>query len=339
MTTPMKKTVLVLFVGESSEHDVSIMSAQNIQAALDADMITPLFCYIDASGVWWQADTTTKPKHLDEMVTPILGKSAVQIGKHTTHIDVIFPILHGTHGEDGTIQGLAALLHTPIVGCGLDGSLICFDKILTKQLLQAAGIPIVPYKTYHTGEALPDFDALAQHLGPVLFIKPARQGSSVGAGKARTQLELDTAIKEALRYDTSVLIETAIEQPRELEIAALGTSQHPRVSVVGEILPDRDFYSFESKYSDDSTSQIIIPAKIDPDVSARLQTLATQAYGLLRCQGLARIDFFIDAKGAIFLNEVNTLPGFTNISMYPKLWEASGMSYKELIRTLIYGAM
>lgn len=335
MIKPTKKTVLIVFGGESSEHDVSIMSAQNIQAVLDDKTIIPLFCYIDKGGRWWQVDTVTKPEHLDRMITPALGKSSVQIGTHTIPIDVIFPILHGTHGEDGTVQGLATLMHTPIVGCGLDSSLLCFDKVLTKKLLEAAGIPVVPYAVHHEGEAPPDLDTLVRQLGPVLFIKPARQGSSVGAGKARTQLELDTAIEEALRYDTSVLIETAVAHPRELEIAVLGTTEQPQVSVVGEILPDRDFYSFESKYSADSTSQIMIPAKIRPEVSARLQALAAEVYGLLRCRGLARIDFFLDARGNIFLNEVNTLPGFTNISMYSKLWEASGVSYEDLVKKLL----
>lgn len=335
MTTSTKKTVLVLFGGESSEHDISILSAQNIQAALNSNAITPLFCYIEKDGTWWHTDTAAKPERLDEVITPILGKSSVQIGTGVIHVDVIFPILHGTHGEDGTIQGLAALLHTPIVGCGMDGSLICFDKILAKQLLQAADILVVPYKTHRAGAAPPDFAELTQQLGPALFIKPARQGSSVGAGKARTKPAFEAAVKEALRYDTDILIEAAVAQARELEVAVLGTGPHAQVSVVGEVLPDRDFYSFESKYSDTSTSQIMIPAKISPEVSTRLRTMAAQAYSLLRCRGLARVDFFIDAKGTIFLNEVNTLPGFTNISMYPKLWEASGVSYKELIRTLI----
>ena len=210
-----KKTVLILFGGESSEHDVSLRSAQNIQAALDIHNIVPLFCYIAHDGTWWQTDSVEKPEQLHEMITPVLGKSSVQIGKQTVHVDVIFPILHGTNGEDGTIQGLATLLHTPIVGCSLESSTICFNKILTKRLLLAASIPVVPYRTHQTGTMLPDFTELTRQLGKALFVKPSRQGSSIGAGKARTASEFDAAIKEALRYDIDVLIESAIEQPRE----------------------------------------------------------------------------------------------------------------------------
>ena len=181
MTTAIhKKKLLLLFGGESQEHDVSIVSAQNIYNAINLDRIEPVLCYIDRDGAWWHVAAIAKQPKQIAAVTPILGAAMVQIGDAKIPIDVIFPVLHGTHGEDGTVQGLAALMHTPIVGCGVAGSAVCIDKVLTKQLLAAADVPIVPFATHHQGEKLPDFAVVSQQLGKVLFVKPARQGSSVG---------------------------------------------------------------------------------------------------------------------------------------------------------------
>lgn len=329
-----KKTILFLFGGESSEHDVSILSARNVFAALDAAKVTPVLCYIDPRGGWWHVSTIARQHEHKERVTPLLGASAVEIGERIVHIDVIFPVLHGTHGEDGEVQGLASLLHTPIVGCGVDGSLLCMDKTLAKQLLAGAGIPVVPGE-WHTADRPPAFADVVRRLGPVLFVKPARQGSSVGVGKASTEAEFIAAFREAGSYGKVVLVESAIQSARELEVALLGPAASPKASGVGEVVPDADFYSYESKYADTSTSKIIIPAAIDPDVSAKIQKIAKEAYALLRCRGLARIDFFLTPTGELYVNEVNTLPGFTNISMYPKLWEASGLSNQALVMTLI----
>lgn len=330
-----KKTVLFLFGGESSEHDVSIMSAKNVYEALDMATIEPLLCYIDTKGAWWSVSAVEKPVRPTQRVTPLLGTGCVLVGSQEVAIDVIFPVLHGAGGEDGTVQGLAALLHVPIVGCGLDGSLLCMDKPLAKQLLASAGIPVVAGRAYRAAETPPAFADLTREFGPTLFIKPARQGSSVGVGKVTTSAEYAAAFAEAARYDDVVLIEAAIDGARELEVAVLGDAAHPKVSVVGEVRPDRDFYDYESKYSASSTSQVTIPARIGVELSSRIQRYATQAFKVLHCRGLARVDFFVAADGALYVNEVNTMPGFTNISMYPKLWEASGLLYRELVAKLI----
>jgi D-alanine-D-alanine ligase len=334
-TTKHSQTVLILFGGESPEHDVSIMSAQNIYAGIDTAAISPILCYIDTQGKWWHVDTIAKPNQPTESITPLLGSSAIRIAGQETPIDVIFPVLHGKNGEDGTVQGLAKLMHTPIVGCGLDGSVLCIDKILAKQLLKAAGIPIVPFAAYHATEPTPDFDELAEQLGNTLFIKPVHQGSSVGVSKAQSKAGFTEALAEALRYDDDILIESAVSGVRELEVAVLGPTYAAHASVVGEIIPDGEFYSFASKYDSASTSAVTIPADISPQIAARIRAYAVQAFRVLHCHGLARVDFFLDAKGTIYLNEVNTLPGFTNISMYPKLWESTGLSYKALLQTLI----
>lgn len=331
----VKKTVLVLFGGESQEHEVSIVSAQNVYNVLNKDEIEPILCYIDRDGRWLHASSIAKHADATIAITPLLGGSAVQIGDKQVRIDSIFPVLHGTNGEDGTVQGLARLVHVPIVGCGVAGSALCIDKVLSKQLLAAHDIPVTPGIVYYAGEKLPDFANLQRTLGKVLFVKPARQGSSVGVSMVHTSEEFETAIEVALQYDTVVLIEVAVSKARELEIAVLGTNAQPRASVVGEIVPDREFYTYESKYDSASTSQIVIPAKIDDDLVALAQEFARKAFRALQCNGLARVDFLLDDNGKLYLNEVNTLPGFTHISMYPQLWEASGLPYQELVATLI----
>lgn len=332
-----KKRVLLLFGGESHEHDVSLISAQNIYNALNMDRIEPLLCYIDRHGSWWHT-TSISAQNTTEAIIPIPGASAVKVGGIYMPIDVIFPVLHGTNGEDGTVQGLARLLHTPIVGCGIDGSAICMDKVLAKQLLAAAHIPVVPFQIYQAKATLPNFTVLTQKLGPVLFVKPARQGSSVGVSKVRSAAEFSAAIELALRYDSEILIEAAVDKAREIEIAVLGPTDSPEVSGAGEVIPDRDFYDYESKYDSASTSEIRIPAVITPAQATKAQAMARKAFSILRCRGLARVDFLLGNDGILYLNEVNTMPGFTNISMYPKLWEADGYSYQQLVEKLISGA-
>ena len=334
MTTNRKKTILLLFGGESSEHDVSILSAQNVYKTLDMDKVNPILCYIDPNGGWWHVSTVEKTVVLQKTITPLLGTAKVNVGGKPTHIDAVFPVLHGHGGEDGTVQGLATLLHVPIVGCGLDGSLLCIDKTLTKQLLKDAGVPVVPGRSYAATRP-PSFGEITKTLGPVLFIKPARQGSSVGVGKATTELEYHAAFREAAQYDDTILIETAVEGVREIEIAMLGGSDNVRASLPGEVIPDREFYDYASKYDTSSTSRTVIPANISVELAARIRQVALLAYETLRCRGLARIDFFVTKDGDLYLNEVNTMPGFTDISMYPKLWEASGVSPKVLTMTLI----
>jgi D-alanine-D-alanine ligase len=251
--------------------------------------------------------------------------------------DVIFPILHGEHGEDGTIQGLADLLHIPIVGAGVSASVLAIDKDVCKRILLQAGIPVVPYIVHLKGSTV-DFETVSNQLGTSLFIKPASLGSSVGVSKATNQDELQKALDVAHTFDHKVLIEKALIV-RELEIGVLGNVPDFQVSRVGEIKPDREFYSYESKYDPESQTKVVIPAELPDEVATKIQSLTKTAFESIEGKGIARIDFFLTEDSEIYLNEVNTLPGFTNISMYPKLWLDAGVEYSELIDKLIKFAL
>jgi D-alanine-D-alanine ligase len=329
-----KATILFLFGGESAEHDVSIESAHNVYAAIDQQAYSVLLCYIDVHGRWWHTEQIAKEPQKGAAVVPLLGEGAVRIDNQTIKVDVIYPALHGQNGEDGTLQGLAALMHVPIVGCGVDSSALCMNKMLTKKLLAQAGLPVVPGEVHYAGTPMPAFAHVAAKLGNTLFVKPARQGSSVGVSRVTSDAELSQALQQALRYDDIILIEAGLTV-REIEVAVFGSTTNPQVSIVGEIVPDREFYSYESKYDADSTSTVHIPAKLPEGITEKIRTMAAQAFTELNCRGLARVDFFVDDHENVFINEINTLPGFTNISMYPKLWEASGKSTPQLVTELI----
>jgi len=329
-----KPTILFLFGGESPEHDVSIASAHNVYNAIDQQEFEIILCYIDPQGRWWRASRIQKEPRGLVPVKPLLGEAAVEIDGIATPVHIIYPVLHGQNGEDGTIQAVARLSHIPVVGCDVDASALCMNKILTKKLLHAEGLPVVPYKVHYTSQEAPTFAQLKAELGPTLFVKPARQGSSIGVSRVTSQAELTEALYEAQEYDDTILIETGLNV-RELEVAVMGQTMQPQVSVVGEITPDRDFYSYESKYDADATSVVTIPAAISQPLSEEIRALAARAFTALNCQGMARIDFFIDDKNTIYVNEINTLPGFTNISMYPKLWAASGKPTAQLVTELI----
>lgn len=327
-----KPTILLAYGGESPEHDVSIASATNIYGALDTSRYAVLLCYIDRNGIFWHSETI-EPQTTHKLA-PILGTSTVEYDGKSCYVDAIFPVLHGQNGEDGTIQGLARLLHTPIVGCDVAASSICIDKVLTKQLLDYNNIPIVPFVVCYKNEVYPTYKDTASKLGATLFVKPARLGSSVGVSKVTDEKTLRAALDAAFALDHKVLIEVGIAA-RELEVAVLGHNAQPQASVVGEIIPDREFYSFEAKYDTDATSQAKIPASIPDETTARIRDYAIQAFMAMQCEGLSRIDFFVDPAGKIYLNEINTLPGFTDISMYPQLWQHEGTSYTELLSQLI----
>lgn len=335
-TTPAnaQKTILLLFGGESPEHEVSLASARNVSHAIGKEH-TVIFCYISRDGQWWHVDKVADDTS-GQVITPLLGKSAIKVGPQEVKIDVIFPVLHGQNGEDGTVQSLGRLMHTPIVGCGINGSVLCMDKTLTKRLLQDANILVVPYVVCENHMPRPTYAVLAAQLdSSALFVKPARLGSSIGISKASSAEELAAALDTAFKYDSKVLIEAGLPV-REIEVAVLGHNATPQASVAGEIIPDRDFYSYDSKYDNNSTSAIKIPAELDAKMADRIRALAVQTFQTLDCQGLARVDFFINTSTSeLYVNEVNTLPGFTNISMYPKLWEASGISYADLVEKLI----
>lgn len=329
---------MLLFGGESSEHTVSISSARNVFAALDDIKFNVVPTYIDEGGKWWQIDNITDQIDTTEakQLLPVLGSGSFMAvpGSEIISPNVILPILHGLNGEDGTVQGLARLSHIPIVGCGIAASAIAIDKVLTKQLLENSGITIVPYEIHLASERIPSFAELSEKLGDILFVKPATSGSSVGISKAKNDDELKAALSLAHQHSPKVLIEKAIDA-RELEVGILGNGAKARTSCVGEINADRDFYDFDSKYSSSSQSKVMIPADITLELSERIRKIAVKAFAIIDGEGLARVDFFLSSDGILYLNEINTMPGFTNISMYPKLWRDQGMTYPELIEKLI----
>lgn len=332
--------VLLLFGGESTEHEVSIVSARNVAAAIDRTKYDVNFGFIDREGRWWLVndvvDTVTEDA---QQLVPQIGEAHFKIGDHAVTPDVIFSVLHGQNGEDGAVQGLLQLLHIPYVGCDIAASAVAMNKHLMKQLTIAQGIAVVPYELHLAEDAAPVYDDIAQKLGGTLFVKPAGSGSSVGVNKATNQAELDAAIAEAHTHDRTVLIEKGINA-RELEIAVLGNYPNIETSEVGEIKPQGEFYSYDSKYDDASTSETIVPAELPAEVASQLKELAQKVFIMFGGRGMARVDFFLDKdSGDIYLNEVNTLPGFTNISMYPKLWQHAGLSYPELIDRLIQLAL
>lgn len=332
-----RQTVLLLFGGESSEHDVSISSARNVYAAMDGDKYDVLLGYIDHQGKWWLLDawTDSLAQHGGRQMLAALGMKGFMVvpGSEIINPDVILPILHGKHGEDGTVQGLAELLHIPIVGCDTTASAVCMDKALTKQILAANDIKSAQYIVYRQGNAYPKYHDVAMQLGEPLFVKPARSGSSMGVSKVTKESEFLPAIKSALEHDTRVLIEQALVG-RELETAVLGNPPRHQVSGIGEIIAGAEFYDYDDKYSPDSTSQVLTNIELPEKTAELIRQTSHKAYEVLGCTGLARVDYILVDKTP-YVIEVNTLPGFTNISMYPKLWRATGMHYPELIDTLI----
>lgn len=337
-----RTTVMLLFGGESSEHQVSISSARNVFAALDDTKYDVILGYIDQSGQWWMLESISDPIDMTgaPQLLPIFGTGSFTTLPSVENIspDVILPVLHGVNCEDGKIQGLARLLHIPIAGSGVEASAIAMDKVTTKQLLEYNDIKTAPYDIHHVNEPLTSFHQLSEKLGSPLFVKPANEGSSVGISKASNDEELSVALEEAHKYDKKVLIEKTITG-RELEVGVLGSGDNIRVSGVGEIIPDREFYDYDSKYNTASQTKVVVPAELSPEVCAKIQSITKNAYMVLGCKGYARIDFLLSSDNEVFLNEVNTLPGFTNISMYPKLWREEGMTYSSLIDAIISDAL
>ena len=334
--------VLLLFGGESSEHDVSISSARNVYAAIDDDKFTVQLCYIDRQGKWWllesldqNIDTSSAPQLL-----PVLGGKGFVTMPDQIVIkpDVVLPILHGRNGEDGSVQGLSQLLHIPIVGCETTSSGTAMNKLATKEILKANNIPVIPYEVHRVYDAIPDFGKLTMRLGSPLFVKPARSGSSVGVSKVRSGSEFKEALEEAHKHDSIVLIEQAI-LGRELEVAVLGTPPFHRISGVGEVVPGEDFYTYDDKYASGSSAKVVIDPELGAEIKERILNMTARIFEMLDCKGLARVDFMLSEGGELYLMEVNTMPGFTNISMYPKLWRQQGISYPQLIEQLIEDAL
>ena len=336
-----RQTVLMLFGGESSEHDVSISSARNVYAAMDGEKYDTYLGYIDRHGKWWLLESWTD--NLNQhggsqlLVAPGTGSLIVIPGNTVIHPSVILPVLHGKHGEDGTIQGLAELLHIPIVGCDTTSSAVTLDKIMTKQILESNGIKTARYVVYRKGDKKPTYADVSAELGEVLFVKPARAGSSVGVTKVHGASEFLPAIELALEHDQRVLIEQEIKG-RELETAVLGNPPHHHVSGIGEIIAGGEFYDYDDKYAADSKAQVLTNVELPDSVEKKILETTAKAYEVLACRGLARVDYLLEGTTP-YVVEVNSFPGFTNISMYPKLWRAAGMHYPDLINALIDSAL
>lgn len=331
-----KHTVLLVYGGESSEHEVSIKSALNVYAALDNQKYNVELCYIDKSGRWWSVDSVGDSHVGRPQLVPALGQKQFLTlpDKHSIKPDVILPILHGKNGEDGTIQGVAQMLHIPYAGPSLLSAAVTMDKEITKNLLLQAGIPVVPWLVWLTSESMPKYDDFRGKLGLPMFVKPANAGSSVGVSKVAKESDWKKALESAAEHDSKVIVEMAVDA-REIELSVLGNA-NPKVSGAGEIVPGAEFYSYDDKYAADSKSEVRIPADLPTKTIEKLQKYALTGFKATAGAGMARVDFFVDKNtGEIYLNELNSIPGFTNISMYPKLWHEAGLSYGELIDKLI----
>lgn len=334
----------LIFGGKSAEHEVSVVSAQNIARAIDRKKYSIFFVGISQDGEWLSFNEkemfsikkiSSAKKYLNKKnIIPFTEKKIfyLKIGNKNQAIDAVFPVLHGPFGEDGTIQGLLKLYNAPFVGPGVLGSAIGMDKEISKRLLKEAGLPIAKYLTFKKTQLI-SFNAIKKTLGLPLFIKPANLGSSVGISKVKNQKEFALAIKHAFDFDRKIIIEEYIKG-KEIECSVLG-NEKPIVSIPGEIMPTHDFYSYEAKYMDENGAKMTIPANISNALMNKFKKLAIETFNSLDCEGMARVDFFLMENNKIIINEINTIPGFTSISMYPKLWEISGVSYSELIDRLI----
>ncbi|WP_211471532.1 D-alanine--D-alanine ligase [Collimonas humicola] len=345
-----KIRVGLIFGGCSSEHEVSLQSARNILEAIDSHRFDVTLIGIDKQGRWHVSHASNFLCNADDPALISLRQSgqglALVPGENKqqlihsgnanplTQIDVAFPIVHGTLGEDGSLQGMLRMANIPFVGASVLGSAVCMDKDISKRLLRDAGLQVTPFVALtRTSAKQVKFATIAAQLNLPLFVKPANQGSSVGVSKVRDEAEFRSALELAFRYDHKVLVEQAVIG-REIECAVLGNG-YPRASGCGEIVANDEFYAYQTKYLNENGAQVIVPADIPDTIKQRIREIAVQAFQVLECSGMARVDVFLTPEGNVIINELNTLPGFTNISMYPKLWQEQGMSYSELITALI----
>jgi D-alanine-D-alanine ligase len=350
MSVSQKLKVGIVFGGRSAEHQVSLQSAKSIIDAIDQDKYEPVLIGITPDGQWLLNESSqfllnaSNPKTIE---LSSAGQSVALMPSHNkgeiiqtsgessiSQIDVLFPVLHGPYGEDGSIQGLAKLANIPCVGSGIIGSAVGMDKDFTKRLLMLAGLNVADYALVSRGNLTDALIAdIENRLNYPVFVKPANMGSSIGVSKADNRDELATAVAGAAKYDRKVLVEAAIVG-REIECAVLGNDD-PRASICGEIAAQHQFYDYDSKYIESDGAELSIPAKLSEDETKKIQEISKQVFSTLECRGLSRVDVFLTPEGEVYINEVNTMPGFTNISMYPKLWEHSGVTYSDLIDQLI----
>jgi len=358
-----KLRVGVMFGGRSGEHEVSLMSARSILCALDPLKYTVTQIGLTYEGNWLVGEDVLEAlsqNRVDQLSPAFIIPDPRWRGLYQIHhqaqgdllqclaeLDVVFPVLHGPFGEDGTVQGLLEMADMAYVGAGVVGSAVGMDKGVFKDVMRAHDIPVVDWMIVNRSQIEQDVEQVIQQAMRLadfpLFVKPANLGSSVGITRCNTRSDLFEGLYEAIRFDRRVLIEHGVAQAREIEISVLG-NENPQVSLPGEVLPSREFYSYEAKYID-NRSQLLIPAPLSPELTRRIQDLAVRAYQAIDCAGMARADFLLEKgssageTGSLYLGELNTIPGFTNISMYPKLWEASGLAYPALVDRLIELAM
>ncbi|MGL4607497.1 MAG: D-alanine--D-alanine ligase family protein [Eubacteriaceae bacterium] len=336
-----KTTVGVLFGGQSGEHEVSRVSAYNVLNAIDRNKYEVVLIGISKKGKWhlydgddvnisdgsWEMDHENLISDFSIFSHPVMVK-----------IDVFFPILHGPMGEDGTIQGMFEILNKPYVGCGVLSSAVGMDKVFSKIMFESVGIPTGKYLYFRekdwnkTPEAL--IEKSEKELKYPIFVKPANLGSSVGISKAHNREELIEGIEAAFVYDKKLILE-AFVKGQEIECAVLEEGDTPKASIPGEVIPSKEFYDYDAKYSDDEDSKVVIPAEIPEEAIEKIREYAVKAFEAIEGSGLSRVDFFYTENGDILINEVNTLPGFTNISMYPKMWEKTGIEYSDLVDKII----
>jgi D-alanine-D-alanine ligase len=352
-STPGKLTIAVLFGGRSGEHEVSLMSARSVLSVLDRARYNVIEVGITHEGAWLTGENVLAAFErgavgglLPACLHPDPSRPGLyvirdggerEILEKLADVDVYFPVLHGSYGEDGTLQGLFEMADVAYVGAGVVGSSVGMDKGVFKDVMRAQGIPVVESIVALRSEIESDMESIIQRSEAVsdypLFVKPANLGSSVGVTKCRTRSDLAEGLMDAAQYDRRVLIERGVPQAREIEISVLGNND-PQASLAGEIIPGADFYSYDAKYVLD-TSVPVIPAVLTESQAARVRDYAIRAFKAIDACGMARVDFFVTQTGEVFLNEINTIPGFTKISMYPKLWEASGLPYPKLVSRLI----
>jgi D-alanine-D-alanine ligase len=337
---PSKKKVAILYGGRSVEHAVSVNSARNIFEHIDKKQFHPVPIGISKAGKWYLTDGVSKDIEKGKPVALSLNPDkpefiVIKDGKKF-RVDIIFPVLHGTDGEDGSIQGMIKVVDLPLVGTGVLGSAVSMNKIVAKRLLAEAGLPVSEFLTFRFDEKEKiSYNSIAKKLGVPFMVKSASLGSSVGVTKVKSRKDFDQAVEEAFKYDNEMLAERYITG-REIECAILGNTP-PEASYPGEIVISKnyEFYTFDAKYVDPNAVQIEVPAKLPKAIAEKIRTVCVRAYQTLYCEDFARIDLFLDAEGNIFINEINSIPGFTNSSMYPMMWKERGVGFTELISRLL----
>ncbi len=337
-----RKKLGILFGGRSVEHEISIRSAANVHQQVDPEFFVVTLIGIDKTGKWYLCSDFDHP--IEEGVPLQFDLDAdcpeFQAAGKPIDLDVVFPVLHGTDGEDGSIQGFFKAFNIPIVGSGVLGSALAMDKITSKMLLRSAGIPVADFLAYHISERdAISYDKVAAQLGVPFMIKSAALGSSIGVSRVDDQKGFKSALDDSFRYDTRIIIESFIAG-REMECAIIG-NESPQATMPGEITMVKayGFYTYKAKYLDEDAISVSIPAAVDEKTSSQIRRLSIEAYKALRCEDFARVDLFLTPKGEVFINEINSIPGFTDVSMFPMLWKHMGLSYMELISRLITSAL